>query len=58
MALVIIQLAIWVLCLIGNIQLAQAKNRSVAKWVVLSVFFTWIALIINACMKPKPETAQ
>lgn len=49
----IIGLIIWILCLIGNIKLAQQKNRSVAVWVVLSIFFSWIALIINALLKPK-----
>ena len=53
MAAGIIGLIIWIVCLIANIKQAQQKNRNVAVWVVLSVFFSWIALIINAVMKPK-----
>ena len=49
----IVGLIIWILCLIGNIKIAQSKNRSVAAWVILSVFFSWIALIINAVLPPE-----
>ncbi|MCC8030021.1 MAG: FHA domain-containing protein [Lachnospiraceae bacterium] len=49
---------VWILSLIGNIYLAKKKNRSVAAWVVLSIFFSWIALIINACMKPKDPSGN
>lgn len=49
----IIGLIIWILCLIGNIKVAQAKGRRVGVWVVLSVFFSWIALIINAVLPAK-----
>ena len=45
---------IWVVCLILNIYLAKKKNRSVAAWVVLSIFFSWIALIILAILRPLP----
>ncbi len=45
---------IWVVCLILNIYLAKKKNRSVGAWVVLSIFFSWIALIILAILKPLP----
>lgn len=44
---------IWIVCLILNILLAQRKGRSVAAWVVLSIFFSWIALIINLVLPPK-----
>ena len=49
----IIGLIIWIVCLVLNIMVAKQKNRSVALWVVLSIFFSWIALIINLAMKPK-----
>ena len=49
----IIGLIIWIVCLVLNIMVAKQKNRSVALWVVLSIFFSWIALIINSAMKPK-----
>ena len=44
---------IWIICLIGNIKIAQSKNRSVAAWGVLSIFYSWIALLINAVLPPK-----
>ena len=50
----IVGLIIWIVCLIANIKLAKQKNRSVAAWVVLSIFFSWIALIILAILKPLP----
>lgn len=43
---------VWILCLIGNYYLAKKKNRNVVAWVVLSIFFSWIVLIVNLCMKP------
>lgn len=49
----VIGLIIWIVCLVLNIMVAKQKNRSVALWVVLSIFFSWIALIINLAMKPK-----
>ncbi|MCD8364620.1 MAG: hypothetical protein LUC83_02175 [Clostridiales bacterium] len=49
----VIGLIIWIVCLIFNIRIAQKKNRSIAVWVVLSVFFSWITLIINLCLPPK-----
>ncbi|MCD8149589.1 MAG: hypothetical protein LUE92_08500 [Clostridiales bacterium] len=53
MITLIIGLIIWIVCLVLNIKIAQNKNRSVAAWVVLSVFFSWIVLIINLCLPPK-----
>ncbi|MCD8132673.1 MAG: hypothetical protein LUE19_02315 [Clostridiales bacterium] len=50
--MVIVGIIVWILCLIGNYRLAKKKNRDVVKWVLLSVFFSWIVLIINLCMKP------
>ena len=44
---------IWIVCLILNIKIAQNKGRRVAAWVVLSIFFSWIALIINLLLPPK-----
>lgn len=44
---------IWIVCLVLNILLAQRKGRSVGAWVVLSIFFSWIALIINLVLPPK-----
>lgn len=55
MAVYIIGLIIWVVCLVGNIKLAQKKHRKVATWVILSVFFSWIVLIINAVLPEKQE---
>ena len=49
----IIGIIIWVVCLVLNIYLAKKKNRSIALWVILSIFFSWIVLIINLVMKPK-----
>lgn len=49
----VIGLIIWIVCLVLNILIAQRKGRSVAAWVVLSIFFSWIALIINAVLPPK-----
>lgn len=46
----IVGLIIWIVCLIANIKIAKAKNRRVAVWVVLSVFFSWITLIVNAVL--------
>ncbi len=46
----IIGLIIWIVCLVANIKIAQAKNRRLAVWVVLSVFFSWITLIVNAVL--------
>ncbi len=54
----LIGLAIWVVCLIVNIKLAIKKNRSVAAWVVLSIFFSWIALIVLAILKPLPSADE
>lgn len=58
MIVAIIGLIIWVLSLIGNIKVAQAKNRRVGVWVVLSVFFSWIALIINAVLPAKEPKGE
>ena len=49
----IVGLIIWIICLIGNIKIAKAKNRSVVAWAILSVFFSWIVLIINAVLPAK-----
>ncbi|MCD8152864.1 MAG: hypothetical protein LUD71_07370 [Clostridiales bacterium] len=49
----IIGFIIWIVCLILNIKIAKNKNRNVAAWVVLSVFFSWIVLIINLCLPAK-----
>ncbi|WP_294785907.1 hypothetical protein [uncultured Eubacterium sp.] len=49
----IVMLIIWIVCLVLNIKIAKEKNRNVALWVVLSIFFSWITLIINLAMKPK-----
>lgn len=49
----IVGIIIWVGCLILNIYLANKKNRSIVVWAILSIFFTWIALLINVAMKPK-----
>jgi len=49
----IVGIIIWIVCLVLNIYVAKQKNRSIAAWVVLSIFFSWIALIINLVMKPK-----
>ncbi|MCD7922496.1 MAG: hypothetical protein LUG27_08740 [Clostridiales bacterium] len=46
----IIGLIIWIVCLVLNIRIAQRKNRNLALWVVLSVFFSWITLIVNAVL--------
>ena len=55
-AVSVVGVIIWIVCLVLNIYLAKKKNRSVAAWVILSIFFSWIALIINAVMKPKEPT--
>lgn len=52
-AVSIVGLIIWIVCLVLNIIIAKKKNRSIAAWVVLSIFFSWIVLIINLAMKPK-----
>lgn len=49
----IIGLIIWIVCLVANIKIAKAKNRRVGVWVVLSVFFSWITLIVNAVLPAK-----
>ena len=49
----IVGLIIWIVCLIANIKIAKAKNRRVAVWVILSVFFSWITLIVNAVLPAK-----
>ncbi|SDB19859.1 hypothetical protein [Eubacterium oxidoreducens] len=54
----IIGTIVWIICLIANIKLAIKKNRSVAAWVVLSIFFSWIALIILAILKPLPSKEE
>ncbi len=46
----VVALIIWIVCLVANIKIAQKRQKSVALWVVLSVFFSWIALIINAIL--------
>ena len=51
----VIRLIIWIACLVANIKVAEQKNRSVVKWVILSVFFSWIALIINYAAKPNTK---
>ncbi|MCD8109833.1 MAG: FHA domain-containing protein [Clostridiales bacterium] len=56
MAFIVVSWSIWILSLIGNIYLARKKNRNVVKWVVLSIFFSWITLIANVCMKPEPSS--
>ena len=48
----------WIACLILNIYLAKKKNRSVAAWVILSIFFSWIALIVLLVLRSKAPTAQ
>jgi len=48
-----IGLIIWIVCLVLNIRIAQNKNRSLVVWVLLSVFFSWIALIINLILPPR-----
>ncbi|MCD7922088.1 MAG: FHA domain-containing protein [Clostridiales bacterium] len=58
MAFIVVSWSIWILSLIGNIYLARKKNRNVVKWVVLSIFFSWITLIANACMKPEPSSGN
>lgn len=49
----IVGLIIWIVCLVANIKIAKAKNRRVVVWVILSVFFSWIALIVNAVLPEK-----
>ncbi|MCC8029691.1 MAG: hypothetical protein LIO75_07855 [Lachnospiraceae bacterium] len=44
---------IWIVCLILNIRIAQNKNRNLVVWVILSVFFSWITLIINLILPPR-----
>lgn len=51
----VVALIIWVACLVANIYIAKKKNRKVATWVVLSIFFSWITLIINLVMKPNEQ---
>lgn len=46
---------LWIVCLVQNVRIAKRKNRSVALWVILSIFFSWIALIINALTDPKAK---
>lgn len=48
----VIAFIIWLVCLIANIKIAKNKNRNVVAWAILSVFFSWIVLIINLCMRP------
>ncbi|MCR5665338.1 MAG: hypothetical protein K6G01_00780 [Eubacterium sp.] len=54
----IVSFIIWIVCLIANIKLATKKNRSVAAWVILSIFFSWIALIVLAILKPLPSKEE
>lgn len=54
-AVLIVGWIIWIVCLVLNIIIAKKKNRSIAAWVVLSIFFSWIVLIINLAMKPKEK---
>lgn len=49
----LVGLIIWIICLVGNIKIAKAKNRSVVAWAILSVFFSWIVLIVNAVLPAK-----
>lgn len=46
---------IWIVCLILNIMIAKKKNRKVAPWVILSIFFSWIVLIINLVLPAKQD---
>ncbi len=44
----VVGIIVWVLCLVFNIMLNRRKNRiHPAAWVVCSVFFTIITLIVN-----------
>lgn len=49
----IIGVIIWILSVCLTCYLAKRKGRNIALWVVLSVFFSWIALIIIICLKSK-----
>ena len=50
----IIGFVIWLLCLIGCIKLASQKNRSVALFVIFSIFLPIPAIIVAALIKPLP----
>lgn len=49
----IIGVIIWILSVCLTCYLAKRKGRNIALWAVLSVFFSWIVLIIIVCLKPK-----
>lgn len=50
-----IVLIIWVVCLVLNIWVAKKKGKNIALWVILSIFLSWIALVINALTGERKE---
>lgn len=49
----IIGLIIWIVCLVANIKIAKNKGRNLVVWVILSILFSWITLIVNAVLPAK-----
>lgn len=49
----VIGILIWVVSICLTCYLAKKKGRNIVSWLVLSLFFSWIALIIIVCLKPK-----
>ena len=43
---------VWFIILILNIVVAKRNNRSILAWIILSIFFSFIALIVNICLRP------
>ncbi len=41
---------VWLICLVANVKIAQQKGRTLVLWIVLSVLFSWIALIFNVLL--------
>ena len=49
-------LGIWIVSIIASVFVAQSKNRSIAGWLILSIFFGPLALIILALLSKIDRT--